>query len=173
MSQQEEWFESHVRPHEPLLRAWLSGRFPEIRDVDDIVQESYMRLLQSHGRVQISEPKAYLFRIAKNLVMDRIRHDRVVAFEPLVESGASNVLDGSESVQQTVTRDQQLELMTEAIQTLPTQCRQIFTLRKVYGLSQQEIAARMGLSVHTVSAQLTIGLHKCKDYVARRIGPLD
>ena len=58
--------------------------------------------------------------------------------------------------------------MTEAIQSLPDRCRQIFTLRKVYGMSQQQIAQRLGISEHTVSAQLTIGVRKCTDYVLRR-----
>lgn len=170
MIPQDKWFEHNVRPHEPLLRAWLASRFPGVRDIDDIVQESYVRLIQARGRAQIDLPKAYLFRIARNLVMDRLRHERVVQFTPLAESGGPDVIDERESVQQAVDRDQQLELMTEAIQSLPKQCRQIFTLRKLYGLSQQEIAERMGLSVHTVSAQLTIGLNKCREFVAGRRG---
>jgi DNA-directed RNA polymerase specialized sigma24 family protein len=48
-----------------------------------------------------------------------------------------------------------LTLLTEAIQSLPARCRQIFTLRKVYGLSQAEIATRLGVSENTISAQLT------------------
>ena len=173
MSQHEDWFHDHVRTHEPLLRAWLASRYPSLHDIDDVVQESYVRLLQAHDRAHIAAPKAYLFRVARNLVLDRLRHERVVEFEPLADSGASDVVDASASVYQTIARDQQLQLMTEAIQALPKQCRQIFTLRKVYGLSQQEIAARMGLSVNTVSAQLTIGLNKCKAYIASRLGPLD
>lgn len=173
MALNDDWFEQNFREHEPLLRAWLVRRFPSLQDVDDIVQESYLRLVEARGRTEIATPKAYMFRVARNLVLDRLRHEKVIAFEPLVEGDASAVEDECASVHQTVTRDQRLEIMTQAIQALPTQCRHIFTLRKVHGLSQQEIAQRLGISQHTVSAQLTIGLNKCRQYVAGRLGPLD
>ena len=68
---------------------------------------------------------------------------------------------------QTVARNQELEFLTQAIQSLPDRCRQIFTLRKIYNLSQAEIATRLGISEFTVSAQLTIGVHKCTEFFAR------
>ena len=57
--------------------------------------------------------------------------------------------------------------MTEAIQSLPDRCRQIFTLRKVYGLSQAAIGRQLGVSENTVSAQLTIGVKKCMEFMLR------
>lgn len=44
--------------------------------------------------------------------------------------------------------------MTEAIQSLPDRCRQIFTLRSVYSMTQREIAEKLGISDRTVAAQL-------------------
>jgi len=77
------------------------------------------------------------------------------------------VLDEREDIPETIARNQELAFLTEAIQSLPDRCRQVFTLRKVYGLSQKEIAEKLGVSEHTVSAQLTIGIHKCTEYVLR------
>ena len=57
--------------------------------------------------------------------------------------------------------------MTKAIQSLPDRCRQVFTLRKVYGLSQKEVARELGISEKTVSAQIAIGMRKCTSFVAR------
>jgi RNA polymerase sigma factor (sigma-70 family) len=48
-----------------------------------------------------------------------------------------------------------------------TRCRQILTLRKIYGLSQKEVAAELGISEHTVEAQGTIGLRKLAEYFER------
>ena len=69
-----------------------------------------------------------------------------------------------------VARAQELELLTKAIQSLPARCRQVITLRKIYGLSQKEVAAQLGISEHTVEAQGTIGLRKLGEYFAR-LGP--
>ena len=53
-SDQERWFAEEIQPHEPALRAYLRSRFPEVRDVDDLVQESFTRVLQSRGTVKSS-----------------------------------------------------------------------------------------------------------------------
>jgi RNA polymerase sigma factor (sigma-70 family) len=76
-------------------------------------------------------------------------------------------MDESAGIPDAVTRSQELQLLTLAIQALPTRCRQSLTLRKIYGLSQKEVAAQLGLSEHTVEAQGTIGLRKLTEYFER------
>ena len=166
-SEESRWFDAHVRPHEPMLRAWLRTRFRGEEDVDDVVQESYMRLLRARAKAEVVSPKAFLFAVARNLATDRLRHRQVAATDSLVESDALSVLEEGEGIPETIARNQELEFLTEAIQSLPDRCRRIFTLRKVYGLSQAEIAAQLGLSENTVSAQLTIGVRKCMDFMER------
>ncbi len=161
------WFAEQVQPHEPLLRAWLRGRVPSRDDVDDIVQEAYVRVLRARGRGELRSPKAFLFTTARNLAIDRLRLSRTARTEPLVENEALAVLDEGAGIPESLARNQELALLTEAIQSLPDRCRQVFTLRKVYGLSQREIAQKLGLSENTVSAQLTIGLHKCTAFMLR------
>lgn len=162
------WFAEHLQPHEAMLRAWLMSRVRSPDEIDDIVQEAYLRVLRARSQGALESPKAYLFSIARNIAFDRLRHHRIARTEPLVENGTSDVLDDCESIPETVSRNQELALLTEAIQSLPDRCRQIFTLRKVYGLSQREIAQKLGLSENTVSAQLTIGIHKCTEFLMRR-----
>jgi RNA polymerase sigma-70 factor (ECF subfamily) len=161
------WFDEHVRPHEPMLRAWLRSRFASEGDIDDVVQEAYMRLLRAREQGAVESPKAFLFAVARNLALDRLRRRQVARTEPLAENEALAVLEEGDGIPETVARNQELELLTEAIQSLPDRCRQIFTLRKVYGLSQAEIGARLGLSENTVSAQLTIGVKKCMAFMLR------
>ena len=45
------WFSVHVQPHDAALRAWLRGRFRALGDTDDVVQETYSRVLQLRARV--------------------------------------------------------------------------------------------------------------------------
>lgn len=159
------WFAEHLQPHESLLRAWLFSRVQGVADVDDIVQEAYVRVLRAREHGEVRSPKAFLFATARNLVLDAMRRARVARTEPLVENEALAVLDDATGAPEALVRDQELALLTEAIQSLPERCRQVFTLRKVYGLSQREIAQRLKISEHTVSAQLTIGLQKCTAYL--------
>jgi RNA polymerase sigma factor (sigma-70 family) len=164
------WFAEHVQPHEAMLRAWLRSRFKSENDIDDVVQESYLRLLAARERGTVASPKAFLFAVARNLALDRFRHREVVPTESLAENESMAVLEEGSSTSEIVAHNQELELLTEAIQLLPDRCRQIFTLRKVYGLSQAEIAQQLGVSENTVSAQLTIGVKKCMAFMlqARR-----
>jgi RNA polymerase sigma factor (sigma-70 family) len=166
-SEQAQWFAVHLQVHEPMLRAWLHSRFPANCDIDDIVQEAYLRVLQAHEGSNLKSPKAYLFAIARNLAVDHLRRQRVVESSSAVENDASDILDEGVGIPETVARNQELEFLTMAIQALPDRCRQAFTLRKVYGMSQKDIAAKLGVSEHTVSAQLTIAVHKCTEFFAR------
>lgn len=167
-SESTRWFSEHVQPHEPMLRGWLRSRFGRECDVDDVIQEAYLRIAQARARGEVQAPKAFLFATARNLALDRVRHQRVAAAKPLADFEALHVMDESGDVAETVARNQELALLTEAIQQLPDRCRQIFTLRKVYGVSPPEIAARLGLSEHTVAAQLAIGLKRCAQFMLRR-----
>lgn len=166
-SEQARWFAEEVQPHEPMLRAWLHNRFPAVCDIDDIVQEAFLRVLGAHSLGGLQSPKSFLFAIARNLALDILRRRKRVQNVPLVESGRTDVLYDNDDVVETVARNQELEFLTKAIQSLPGRCRQVFTLRKVYAMSQAEIAQKLGISEHTVSAQLTIGVHKCTEFMAR------
>ena len=162
------WFAEHVQPHEPMLRAWLHSRFGFQVVLDDIMQEAYVRVWQARAAGALRAPMAFLFATARNLALDYLRRHHVSRTGPLVESDLSNVLDEHSDIPETVARNQELALLTEAIQTLPDRCRQIFTLRTVYGLTQRAIAEKLGISDRTVAAQLTIGVAKCTDFMLRR-----
>jgi RNA polymerase sigma factor (sigma-70 family) len=166
-SEQFRWFAAHVQPHEALLRAWLKSRFSSDCDIDDIIQEAYLRVLQARETTSIESPKAFLFATARNLALGRVRHQKVAREDHLAEIDIQGVLDEGVDVPQAVAHAQELELLTQAIQSLPTRCRQILTLRKIYGMSQKEVAAQLGISEHTVEAQGTIGLRKLAEFFER------
>jgi RNA polymerase sigma-70 factor (ECF subfamily) len=162
------WFAEHVLPHEAMLRAWLARGFGSRLAVDDVVQEAFLRVLRARAAGELLAPKAFLFATARNLALDQLRRHAVSRTDSLVETDLSNVLDDNVGVREDVARNQELALLTEAIQSLPDRCRQIMTLRLVYGLKQREIGEKLGISDRTVAAQLAIGTQKCTEYLLRR-----
>lgn len=166
--EQGRWYAAELQPHEAELRAWLRNRFPSGLDFDDIVQEALVSAWKAYEQGTLRSPKAFLFGAARNLALYSMRSRKVRGYDTMVQIEDCDLLDEKAGVPETVVRNQELQILTLAIQSLPDRCRQIFTLRKVYGMTQREIAKKLSVSPRTVNAQITIGLHKCalfvKDY---------
>jgi RNA polymerase sigma factor (sigma-70 family) len=165
------WFATELQPHEGVLRSWLRSQFPGRCDVDDVVQEAFMRVLASRATAEIRAPKAFLFTTARNLVLMQMRRRQVERADSLMEIEGESILDQDVAIPDAVARSQELELLTQAIQLLPARCRQILTLRKIYGLSQKEVAAELGVSQNVVETQGAIGFQKLRQYFARHNRP--
>ncbi len=151
-------------PHEAALRAWLRARFPVVTDADDLVQETYARLMQAHATGPIACPRAFLFVTARNLALNHLRHQRIERPEGAAEIDALSVADERVGIPEALAHAEDFQILIRAIESLPERCRQVVTLRKIYGLSQKEAAERLGISEHTVEAQGSIGLQKCIEY---------
>jgi RNA polymerase sigma-70 factor (ECF subfamily) len=160
------WFADEVQPHGAALRSYLLGRFPTLPDVDDVVQESLKRVLQAHEHGRVASPRGLLYAVARNLAIDAARRQQVVSFEPITEITDLSVTDDVDIVE-AICKQQEFDLLTRAIQSLPDRCRQVMTLRVAYALSQKEIAAKLGISENTVEKQLGNGIRRCTEYFAR------
>lgn len=161
------WFVDEVQVHKDALRAWLQGKFPESTDLDDIVQEALTRVWRAHANGTVASPKALLFTIAQNLVLDQLRRRQIIMMETITETTDLSVYDEGHTPAEATAHNQELELLTQAIQSLPDRCRQVLTLRKIYGLPQKEIALQLGISEHTVEAQVANGMRRCAEFLSR------
>jgi RNA polymerase sigma factor (sigma-70 family) len=159
------WFREEIRPHERELRSYLKGRFPSLPDVDDLVQETYTRILRARESGHATLTRAYLFVVARNVALDLIRHEKAVAVERLGEIERLSVVEERPDAAETLSHDQELALLDAAMRALPPRCREILTLRRIEGLSHREIAGRLGIAEATVNAQLAIGLVRCRQYL--------
>jgi len=169
---QAQWYADEIAPHESMLRGWLLNRF-QLRDtVDDILQETFLRAIKARDRGVLHAPKAFLFTTARNLAIDYKRKSRNFGSEVLVEFDASSVAGTERPAPECVSREQEFALLRQAIETLPPRCREIFHMRQMEGISQREIAKKLGLSTRTVSAQLSIGLRKCPEFFEAYEGEL-
>jgi RNA polymerase sigma factor (sigma-70 family) len=159
------WFAGEIQPHEPQLRAYLRGRFPSLKDIDDLVQETYARLFRAHHAGKQGLSRAYLFVTARNAALDLFRRKKIVSIEAIAEIENLSVVEDGLGVAETLCHQQELELLAEALDTLPKRCRQIFVMRRFHDLSHREIALALGVSENTVNAQLVIGMTRCRAYL--------
>jgi RNA polymerase sigma factor (sigma-70 family) len=162
------WFDDEVLPHEPELKGYLRRSFPAVRDVEDVVQESYVRILQTHPRQAIASARAFLFTVARRLALNLIDRQKNAATIDVGDFSVCPVLQDGASVSERVSREEVYNLLGEALSTLPARCREITVLRKLQGLSQREVAACLGLSEKTVAEQVARGVRRCEKFLRRR-----
>jgi len=167
-SEHARWFAEEVQPYEPSLRAYLHVAAPRAVDVDDLMQESYIRLLRMRTRGQIRSVKAVLFVIARNAVRDALRHIKIKREVPLTEVDPRELADETAGFVEAISRRNEQLLVAEAIRALPVRCREVLVMRKILGVPQRVIAERLGISENTVESLVSRGLRRCSDYVRRK-----
>jgi RNA polymerase sigma-70 factor (ECF subfamily) len=148
---------------ESVLRACLYRYTRNTADVDELLQETYARLLVAGATAQpnVRSIRAFCLTVARNVALDWLRHRQIVPIELVADMEALDVLDEGAQVEEIVNAHQELSLLASVVEQLPTRCRQVFTLRKVYGYSQKEIAERLQISENTVEQHLTKAVRRC------------
>lgn len=164
----EDWFASEVQPHEPILRSYLHGIFPAVRDVDDLVQESFLRIWKTHATRPIRSARAFLFQVARHLAVDLLRRNTISPIGCVTDLGASNVIDEKPDAAEVAVCQEELVLLARAIHALPSRCREIVVLRKIKCLPQKEIARMLGISEQTVQVQVLRGVKRIENFLRRR-----
>lgn len=167
-SEEYRWFVDEVQPCEPSLKAYLHGSFPAIRDVEDIVQESFLRIWKARTTQPILSAKAFLFTVARHLAVDRMRRAQCSPIDYVGHLGGLSVLDDRPHVAEVVSRRERVWLLADAIADLPTRCREVFILHKIKGYSRREVAAQLRLSEKTVEVQTARAMRRCGNYLRRR-----
>lgn len=149
--------EDLYRDHADWLATTLRRRFgPEA--AEDLAQETWLRLLASDAASRVRSPRAFLLRIAANLMIDRrrrrARRPEVGAAEAPAGAGAG-AAQGAD----------QLELLAlkQAVLGLPTPLRDVFVLSRYEGMTYQSIAAHLNISVKTVEWRMSRALALCAE----------
>lgn len=148
-----------------LLR-FLARKLGNSHDAADVAQEAYARVLDRNGSCAIVQPRAFLFRAALNLCTDLYRNRRGSQVMPL-DAAAEAVRCEAPLQDERLYRRQQLARLERALQELPPACRQAFLMRQVEGMSHDEIANSLGISVDMVHKHLTRALRHCRSRCAR------
>jgi RNA polymerase sigma factor (sigma-70 family) len=160
------WLAERVVPHEPALRRWLQQKQMRGIEVDDVIQDTYALLARMESVADIRNPKAYIYQTAYSLALICLRRARLVAIQPVADIDEV-VTDTVPSAEEIVALRQELSRAAAALQELPQRCREVFILRKIHGLSQREVAARMAITEGTVEKQVHKASQRLADIVGR------
>ena len=152
------WFAREILVHEAALVRYLNRSWANRDEVPDLRQEVYIRVYEAAKCTRPTFAKAFLFTAARHLMIDRARRARVVSIESVGDSDDLNVLVDEVSPERRLNARQELKQLGAAFGLLPPRCRDVVWLRKVDGISQSEVAERLGISVRTVEFQVQKGM---------------
>lgn len=157
------WLENFLESR-PLLRR-LAGRIVRPDEIEDIVQETFVLSFTAARQQKIMNPRAYMVKILRNLALNhqaRAGTRLNQSMEDVDESEFSSALDTVEAGYQS---EERFLAFCRAVATLPVACRRVFILKKVYGLSQLEIAGYLGVSPRTVEKHVEKGMFLTTEYL--------
>jgi RNA polymerase sigma factor (sigma-70 family) len=152
------------REHNDALVSLLALRLRSLHDAKEVAQEAYVRLLQldrSDGAISLL--RSYLFRIASNLAVDRLRHQNVRWHAS--EAIKAELFDGLElhnTVERSLLATEELERVRQALTELPLPCRRAFWMHRVQGATVAEIAGELHVTERMVRHHLTRALVYCQ-----------
>lgn len=165
-----QWFADEVYPHDGQLKAYLRGQFPAERDIDDVVQESFVRLWKARATTPIHSVKAFLFRVARNVALDRRRRSQGGVEVAAFECAAHNVVDERADIAASLRAVEKERMLAEALATLPERAHEVVILCKIDGLSHAEAGERLGISKRTVDEHLRRGMKRLGHELRKRGG---
>lgn len=146
----ERWFKELYLP----LGMYAMRIVGDAEEAEDVVEEAFMRVWQEvSGGKRVESFKAYMYRSVRNGCITCVRNRREMA-------GIEEIAEVDDEAVDTSVRDAKL---WRAIDGLPEKCREVFLMSKRDGLSNEEIAEELGISIKTVKNQMTKAFSRLRD----------
>src|SRR6059058_4214519 len=145
---------------QPRLRNFIRRRVSDSSDAEDILQEVFTELVEAYRMFQtIDQAGAWLFRVARNRIVDLFRKKKTVPFSDLApqldeegeEMSVEDLLPSPEAGPEAAfARLMLVEELEEALDELPQEQREAFVAHEIEGISFKELAERTGVGVNTL-----------------------
>ena len=152
------WFVDQVLPLEGVLERFLRRNWRDMDEISDLRQEVYARVYDGCKRGRPDSAQAFVLTTARNLLIDRARRAQIVSIETYADMDALAPTLDELSPERHLAARSELKLLQIALNLLPARCREVIELRKIEGLSQREVASRMGITEDTVERQVSKGV---------------
>ncbi len=151
------WIVDDVLPHEGAIRRWLR-RFPLVgTSAEDIIQECYARLCASNPG-DIRDGRSLFFHCARNLVIESARRANIHYLDRDLDWDTADIADAAPSPERIAAGRQEMDHLKAGMLKLPALCRDVFVLKKIYGLTYTQIAQKLRISERSVERQIANGL---------------
>jgi RNA polymerase sigma-70 factor (ECF subfamily) len=167
VSEVKAWFVREVLPLEGMLLQFLRKSSSSAADAEDICQEVYMRIFASARKELPNPTKPLLFKVARDLLVDRARRQQVVSIQAVENLEALDVAIDEPGPDRTVIAREELRKLQAALDKLPERYRKPFLMKKIDGLTTREIAVRLGVAEKTVEMYLTEAVRALADVLYR------
>jgi len=152
------WFVREVLPLEGILMQYLHHNWRNQSDITDLRQEVYVRICESARQRFPDHTKRFVLTTARNLIINRMRHEHVVPIEAVADVDALGLAIDAPGPDQVAMARDELRRLQGALDCLSPRCREVVVLAHIEGLAGHEIAARMNISQATVSEHLANGI---------------
>jgi RNA polymerase sigma factor (sigma-70 family) len=149
------------RAHNESLLRFLSARLRSRQEAQEVAQEAYVRLLNLDQPGAISFLRAFLFKTAANLAVDRMRSQS--RRQRLGDRGLFEEFRENITPERVAAGTQGVAVVTRLLEELPPKCRQAFLLNRVQGLQPAQIATQMGVSERTVRHYILKAFQHCRE----------
>jgi RNA polymerase sigma factor (sigma-70 family) len=157
------WFVREVLPLEAALMQFLRHNWRNESDIIDIRQDVYEQVYEAACREIPLSAKAFVFVTARNLLINRVRRERIVPIEAAGDLETLEVESDEPGSDRKVIAGDELRRLNAALDRLPKRCREAFVMRQVQELSRREIAMRMGIAEKTVKRHLNDAVRSLAD----------
>lgn len=157
------WFAREVLPLEAALMQFLQHHWRNRSDVEDLVQDVYVRIYEAAQREIPEHPRKFLFTTARNLLIDRARRAQIISIEALPDPETLDIAVDTPGPERNAIARDELRRLQEALDRLPARNREAVVLARIEGLTGREISQRMGLSEATISHHLSNGIAALAD----------
>jgi RNA polymerase sigma-70 factor (ECF subfamily) len=155
-----ELVERLFREHNEALIRFLRARVRSYHEAREVAQEAYVRLLSLDKPGAVSYLRAFLFRTAANIAIDRRRRSQI--HEKLTELPLFQEFADTLTPERRVAGEQTLRQLEQLIATMPPKCQQAFILSQIYGMEFASIATAMGLSESMIRKYVMRALLFCR-----------
>lgn len=148
------------------LMRFASRYFRRPQEVEDVVQEAFVKVIEAQHERDIREPRSYLFKTTRNLALSELDrgHNRLTntlgSLVPELE------LLQTPTMEQQFESRQRFDVFCRAVRRLPVQAQRVYILRRVYGFTLKETADYLDITVKTVEAHQAKAMVRCADYMA-------